>query len=98
MEYVMSETKHSALPWRVETDRTEESVVASDGVIVAECGVSSQAPAHALAIYKANAAFIVKAANCHDELVAALQGVLRVANRQTTEFHAARAAIARATA
>lgn len=43
-----------------------------------------------------DAALIVRAVNCHDEMLAALKGVLRVADRATPEFYAARAAIARA--
>lgn len=46
---------------------------------------------------EANAEFIVRAWNSFDDLLAALQGVLRVADRATDEFDAARAAIARAT-
>lgn len=41
----------------------------------------------------ANAAFIVRACNAHEALVAALKGVLRVADRKTDEFDAARAAL-----
>ncbi len=42
--------------------------------------------------------FISRAANSHDELVAALRGVIAVADRNTAEFDAARAALSRATA
>lgn len=44
----------------------------------------------------ANAAFIVRAANSHDELVAALKAVISVADRKTVEFDMARAALAKA--
>lgn len=40
-----------------------------------------------------DAAFIVRACNAHDSLVAALEGVIRVADRKTDEFDAARAAL-----
>lgn len=39
---------------------------------------------------------IVKTWNVHDDLIKALQGVIRVADRDTDEFHAARAALAKA--
>lgn len=41
---------------------------------------------------------IVAAMNCHADLLAALEGVVRVADRATVEFDAARAAIAKAKA
>lgn len=45
---------------------------------------------------EANAEFIVLACNNHDALVKALEGVIRVADRKTVEFDAARAALAKA--
>jgi hypothetical protein len=47
-------------------------------------------------IAQRNAEFIVRACNSFDDLVMALQGVLRVADRKTDEFDAARAALAKA--
>lgn len=44
----------------------------------------------------ANAEFIVRACNVHDDLVAALEGVIRIADRKTVEFDAAHAALAKA--
>jgi len=41
----------------------------------------------------ANADFIVLACNSHEAMLAALKGVLRVADRKTVEFDAAGAAI-----
>lgn len=43
-----------------------------------------------------NARDVVTACNLHAELVAALKGVVAVADRRTVEFDAARAAIAKA--
>ncbi|MDB5490323.1 MAG: hypothetical protein JWO78_172 [Micavibrio sp.] len=47
-------------------------------------------------IDEANAQFIALACNAHDDLVKALEGVIRVADRKTVEFDAARAALAKA--
>lgn len=44
----------------------------------------------------ANAELIVRAVNNHQALIDALKGVVRVADRKTVEFDAAREAIARA--
>lgn len=43
-----------------------------------------------------DAAFLTRAYNAHDDLVKALEGVIRVADRQTDEFAFARAALAKA--
>lgn len=45
---------------------------------------------------RANVEFIVRAVNCHEELIEALKAVVAVADRKTVEFDQARAAIAKA--
>lgn len=45
---------------------------------------------------RANAAFIIRAVNNFDDLVRALENVIRVADRKTDEFDAARADLAKA--
>jgi len=64
----MSETrevKHTPTPWHVTVNRAQDLVCAGDEV-VADCA-SGDLPD----ITKANAEFIVRAVNCHDELVSA---------------------------
>lgn len=69
-----------------------------DGRVLVVCepqkGDGSIIEQHAAAA--ARMAHIVRAANCHAKLVEALEGVIRVADRATVEFDAARAAVAEA--
>jgi hypothetical protein len=46
--------------------------------------------------YAEDAAYAMRACNSYPDLVAALKGVIRVADRATDEFDAARAALAKA--
>lgn len=63
---VMAE--HSKTPWRLGKNGGDDTVFAGNRV-VAMCDTDVNAP-H---VDKANAAFIVRAVNCHAELVAALE-------------------------
>lgn len=65
------EAKHSPLPWRQHSGdgKTYASVRSHWGQCVADCGSRSDNMA------QANAELIVRAVNCHDELVAALKAV-----------------------
>lgn len=59
----MTNTKHTPTPWW----HTQSGIVVGDGRIITDCQES--APFDDM---KANAEFIVRAVNVHDELVAAL--------------------------
>ena len=80
--------KHRPGPWGIMADMPT-NVLDACGLRVARCD------------YDGNACFLSAHANAKlisaaPELLAALQGVLRVADRKTDEFDAARAAIAKA--
>ena len=89
-------TKHTATPWRVTPKRIYSADVRIDNYEknghVCTVGWQSDLQAHT------DAAHIVLCVNAHDDMLKALQGVLRVADRKTDEFDAARPAIAKATA
>lgn len=85
-------------PWSL-FNKDGISIVDKDGWFV--CLTDTTARMHA--DNQANAAFIVQACNAFDadraliaDLVKALEGVIRVADRKTVEFAAARAALTRA--
>jgi hypothetical protein len=59
--------KHSPLPWKVDGDGVRAMVRADDATIVA---LRHRLPGD---VNEANSAFIVRAVNAHDELVAALR-------------------------
>ena len=91
----MSEAKHTATPWVV---RGKGYIETEDGVMVADVmQMHFDGPD--------NAAFIVRACNCHDELLAACQAFLARFQNHMVNADAlfgdvaeqARAAIARAT-
>jgi hypothetical protein len=78
MENSMSNTsKRSALPWRVGSDliiRQDNRPINNSGVLIASVHGNSQSgffPTDEEAV--ANAAFIVRAVNSHEQLVAALR-------------------------
>lgn len=77
------ETKHTKTPWKVTEDSTIIGSVTRN-VIAECCGYSDKASNgdYASIIEKqgtreANAAFIVRAVNAHDDLVAALEAAVR---------------------
>ncbi len=78
-------SEHTPTPWAFETQTSFSHIVHGPGS-ESVCDV----------IDVRNAAFIVRACNNFDELVEALEGVIRVADRATVEFDAARAAVAKA--
>ena len=66
-------SKHTATPWRI-NPRSRSTVQTLDGDTVAACGVRSDLSKPNLhEELEANAALIVRAVNCHEELVAALE-------------------------
>ncbi len=80
---------HSPLPWHLDKDIwVIEDNEHNPGQI------ASVSPRYCRA---ANAEFIVRAVNSFDDLLAALQAVVSVADRKTDEFDLARTAIAKAT-
>ena len=70
----MDTSKSTPRPWKVRAPKParypDYTVETIDGHYVASVSIMADNPAHA------NAALIVRAVNCHDELVAALQLVL----------------------
>jgi len=65
--------QHTPTPWHTGEGKAERIIYAADGFAVADATVF-----HGLHVESptANAAFIVRACNAHDELVAALKGLL----------------------
>jgi len=86
------EAKHTPTPWHV-GGRDGRIFYAADGYAVSDATVFH---GRHEGEHTANAEFIVRACNAHDDLVKALQGVIRVADRSTAEFDAARDALAKA--
>jgi len=84
-------SKHTPGPWFVGKLTANVYFGNSSGELIAQCGgyKFKQKPEHE---EKANAHLIAAA----PDLLEALQGVLRVADRATDEFHVARSAIAKA--
>lgn len=60
--------KHTPTPWNVNQGR-----ITADGVTVATSYAPSNATVNSIALRDANAAFIVRACNAHDELVEILE-------------------------
>lgn len=87
------EAKHTATPWHTKPSAVYETVYAlEDGELI--CFASMRQNAWA------NAAFIVRACNAHDDLVAALKGLIRAGHGlspSSIEWNAAHAALAKAT-
>ena len=105
----MTNTQHTPTPWYISETRlktTIEIYIDGWGYTLADCDASHSSLADKVGIeeVEANAAFIVKAVNCHDELLKALEGMLQIfldvddsadfENMKTVK--AARAAIAKA--
>ncbi|MCK8788244.1 hypothetical protein M0638_28235, partial [Roseomonas sp. NAR14] len=66
-----SSTKHTPMPWSIDQDG-KTALITSNGELIAECGISDLPVKQD----QANAAFIVRAVNAHDALVAALRELL----------------------
>jgi hypothetical protein len=56
---------HTPTPWLLGNDR--ETIIATDDDIVVDCGIRRAEEA------EANAAFIIRAVNCHEELLDAVK-------------------------
>ncbi len=68
-------TQHTPLPWHVgETNKLV--IYRQDGYAVADCKVFHSRPGSEREVAEANAALIVNAVNCHEELLSALKGLL----------------------
>lgn len=93
---------HTAVPWTIErgAELGQALILGADGVLVADLEAANWARKFEGTVTGDNAAFIVRAANCHDELLAALKGLAELDH--TPDRHArpeilrARAAIAQA--
>jgi len=93
-------TQHTPGPWTAKIDRAWNSVIGPDKRVVATLLVQSIRPSEER---RANAHFIVQAANCHDELVAALKDIIEECLNPKLPYgirivEIARAAIAKAEA
>jgi hypothetical protein len=65
----MGQNEHTPTPWEDGTgDNGNDAWVFARGAAVADCDLYSDRDRN-----KANAEFIIRAANCHDELLAALK-------------------------
>lgn len=84
---------HTPGPWDIEMDRGEPRVIRQRADPDVAVALIPRWELKFLEEMNANAKLIAAA----PDLLAALQGVVRVADRATDEFDAARAAIARAT-
>ncbi len=69
----MSDIKHTPTPWRTDEDFDHLSVAGADGAQIADCCILGFKVKRNDAINRANAAFIVRAVNAHDDLVDALE-------------------------
>lgn len=81
-------SEHAPTPWEY-----AGRFVKSFGRVIASCPRPQEGSTFDC---NASAAFITLACNSHDDLVKALEGVIRIADRATDEFDAARAALAKA--
>ena len=85
----MSEAKHTPLPWTIERDEQGRPASIGHGhKLIA--GLSGPCP-------EANAEFIVRACNCHDELLGALERYVSKFGDCGEVYTKARAVIAKAT-
>lgn len=93
----MSKTQHAPEPWHASPIGGARIISGSDGWTIAETPGASE-------VEKPNAERIVSCVNscaginpeAVPDLIKALEGVVRVADRNTVEFTAARAALAKA--
>ena len=100
-------SEHTPTPWRADMGEFPpqmklepylRSYVGPDGETIRVKGFALSGGNVEMDEARANSEFIVKAVNCHDDLVAALKAVVAVADRNTVEFAMARAALAKADA
>jgi hypothetical protein len=69
----MAETPHTPGPWATDPECGDRGVLGPDGLLVADCMCFDPSLARSAEINRANAAFIVRARNAHEALVAALE-------------------------
>jgi hypothetical protein len=98
----MTQTKHTPTPWYWDAQVWNYDAQLDAPWLVSETKgrpvvlrVDGQGKIH---ITEANAKFIARACNVHDELLAVLKEVVAIADRKTDLFDKARAAIAKAEA
>ena len=89
-----AEQTHTPTPWTLNAER--EKIEDADGEFVTRLSLSRYHDDRADPIAEANAAFIVRACNSHDELVAALRALLRDGEHDDDAINAAHAALAKA--
>ena len=79
-------TNHTPTPWHlIQTERNDMVISYSDGELrshIATCHDQALCPEHGTV--KANAEFIVRACNHHEELVAALKNLLPAFDNEST--------------
>lgn len=72
----MTRPAHTALPWTVERYGDGDSLVIHSDEVHRVCFMATPGKLGSQAVIEANAALIVRAVNCHDELVKALEAIL----------------------
>lgn len=80
----MSQDQATPRPWKLEGDKMSVSNINNEGVC--DCYFGVPANTYVEGKYEANARLIVKAVNCHDELVEALEIALGYAEIQNSEY------------
>ncbi len=68
-------TEHSVLPWHADSI---DQVRTKSGIVIARCERKERHEYMGSREQSSNAAFIVRACNAHDDLVAALERALRI--------------------
>lgn len=95
----MSESKHAAVPWRVSSTGYSIKSDAADMPIVATNPWGSAMREADAPAWLANAQFIVRAVNAHEDMLNALRGLVAATERgnmNADEYDAAEAALAKA--
>ncbi len=69
--------KHTDLPWTTDEETGNETILGANGILVADCCINVFKPHRTTAENQANAIFIVRACNCHEELLEAAKELLR---------------------
>jgi hypothetical protein len=78
----MSESKHTPLPWKMRQLGKTRCVIEGPGEDCCIAMMTRWLPPFDAAEQKANADFIVKACNAHDELVEALRAMIVLENER----------------
>lgn len=94
------EHKHTPGPWEITSHRppySEENDFPGVGISIPDAELASGIHEDAIEVWGENSEANARLIAAAPELLEALRGVLRVADRATVEFDAARAAIAKAT-